>query len=91
MHSPLKTVLGKIENRYQTYYTVSKTHAMSTHHGGAGHPVARDNLHTEATGIDNDNDSISGLDDTLPLLLYCIHCVYSIAFYVIFYVILRCN
>ena len=63
MCSPLKTVLGKIRNRYETYCTVYKTHPMATHHGGAGHPVARDDLHIEdpeTTGIGNDNDSISG-------------------------------
>ena len=49
---------------------VYKIHAMATHHGGAGHPIARDNLHIEdpeATGMDNDNDSISGLDATVAL------------------------
>ena len=71
MHSPLKTMLRKIRNRYQTYCTVYKMQTMATCHGGAGHPVARDvNLHTgdpEAIGIDNDNDSISGSDATVAL------------------------
>ena len=40
-------MLGKIGNRYQTYYTVYKMHAMATHHRGAGHHIARDNLHIE--------------------------------------------
>ena len=45
-------------------------HIMATHHRGAGHPIARDNLHAEdpeATGMDNDNDSISGSDATVAL------------------------
>ena len=41
LHSPLKTVLGKIGDWYQAYCTTYKTHAMATHHGGAGHPLAR--------------------------------------------------
>ena len=63
MHFPLKTILGKIRNRYQTYCTAYTTHTIGTHHGGAGHPIARDDLHmedTETTGMDNENDSISG-------------------------------
>ena len=40
---------------------------MATHHIGAGHPVARGNLHIEdpeTTGMDNNNDSMSGSDAT---------------------------
>ena len=43
---------------------------MATHHRGAGHPIARDNLHVEdleTTGMDNDNDSTSGSDATVAL------------------------
>ena len=43
---------------------------MATYHGGAGHPIARDDLHIEdqeTTGMDNDNDSISGSDATVAL------------------------
>ena len=68
IHTPLKTILVKTGNRYQTYCTVYKTHAMATDHRGAGHPVARDNLHVEdqeAIGLDNDNDSISVSGDTV--------------------------
>ena len=46
-------------------------HAMAIHHRGIGHPIDRHiNLHIEdpeATGIDNDNESISGLDTTVAL------------------------
>ena len=38
--------LGKIRDKYQAYYTMYKTHAMATHHGGTGHPIDKDiNLH----------------------------------------------
>ena len=41
---------------------------MATHHGGTGHCVTRDDIHVkdpETTGMDNDNDSISGLNATV--------------------------
>ena len=69
MHSPLKTMVGKIGNSYQSCCTVYKMHAMVTHHRGTGHPIGRD-LHIEdpeATGIDNKNESISGSDVTVAL------------------------
>ena len=44
---PLKTIHGKIRNGYQTYCTAYKTHAMATHYGGTGYPIARDDLHVE--------------------------------------------
>ena len=43
---------------------------MATQHRGAGHLIARDDLHiddAESTGMDNDNDSISGSDATVSL------------------------
>ena len=71
MHSPLKTVLGKIGDRYQTYWIVYKMQTMATHHRGAGCPIDRDtNLHiedAETTGLENDNEIISGLDTTIAL------------------------
>ena len=70
MISPLKTILGKIRSRYQTYCIVYKTHTIATHHRGAGHPIARDSLQIEdpeTTGKDSNNDSISGLDATVAL------------------------
>ena len=41
--SPLKTVLGKIEDRYQAYCTTYKTCTMATHHRGAGCPLDNEN------------------------------------------------
>ena len=71
MCSSLKAMLGKIGNRYRTYCTVYKMHAMATHHRGAGCFINRNiNLpveDAEATGIDNDNESISGLVTTVAL------------------------
>ena len=40
--SPLKTVLNKLGDSYQTYINTYKTHAMATHHRGAGQPLDRD-------------------------------------------------
>ena len=42
MCSPLKKVLNKIEDSYQTYINAYKTHAMATHHGGTGKPSEKD-------------------------------------------------
>ena len=42
MHSPLKKVLNKMEDSYQTYVNSYKTHAMATHHGGTGKPLQKD-------------------------------------------------
>ena len=71
MHSPLKTMLGKIGDRYQAYCTTYKIHTMATHHGGAGHPVDRDiDLHIgDMEGInmgpDSNNESTIGSDTTI--------------------------
>ena len=71
MHSPFKTVLRKIRDKYQAYCTTYKTHAMATCHGGAGHPLDRGiDLNAEASeprGIDNDNESTHGSDATVAL------------------------
>ena len=71
MHSPFKTMLGKIGDKFQAYCTMHKTHAMATNHGGAGCPLDRDiDLHiedSETTGLDNDNDSTHGSDTTVTL------------------------
>ena len=41
-HSPLKSVLNKIGDSYQTYCNTYKTHTMATHHGSTGQPSDRD-------------------------------------------------
>ena len=63
-HSPLKTVLRKLRDKYQSYCATYKTHAMTSHHRGTGHTGKdRDlNSHVEDTrgkdiGPDNDNES----------------------------------
>ena len=50
-HSPLKTVFNKLGDTYQAYCNIYKTHAMATHHGGAGQPLDRD---TAQNGLDTD-------------------------------------
>ena len=74
MHSPFKTMLGNIGDRYQAYCTMYKMHMLwlpTT--GGAGHPIVRDfNLHIEDAeginaGLDNDNESTIGSDTTVAL------------------------
>ena len=67
MHSPLKTVLRKIRDKYQAFCTMYKTHTMVTHHGDTGHPLDRDiDVHIEAMGIDIDK-STHGSDTTVDL------------------------
>ena len=70
--SPLKTVPGKLGDKYQSYCTTYKTHAMTTCHRGTGHTGEdRDlNFHIEDTGgIDigpnNDNESTNSLHTML--------------------------
>ena len=41
MHLPFQTMLRKIGDKYQAYWTTCETHAMGTHHVGAGHPLDR--------------------------------------------------
>ena len=54
--SPLKRVLNKLGDSYQTYINTYKTHAMATHHGGAGQPSDRDpNLTEQGTDIPSDH------------------------------------
>ena len=67
--SPLKTVLGKIKERYQAYCTIYKTHAMATHHGGAGCPLDRGmDIHAEEPEhADIDNESTHSSDITVAL------------------------
>ena len=64
-------MLRKIRDKYQAYCTTYKTHAMTTHHGGAGCPLDRDNdLHTEdseTTCLYNNNENTSGSDATVTL------------------------
>ena len=42
LHSPFKTVLGRIGDTYQTYCNTYKTLTMVTQHGGSGQPLDRD-------------------------------------------------
>ena len=41
LHPPLKKVLTKLENLYQMYISMYKTHTMATHHRGTGQPLEK--------------------------------------------------
>ena len=68
VHSPLKTVLGKIGDRYQVYCTTYKTHTIATNHGGAGCLLNRGmDIHTEDPECaDIDNESTHSSNPQLP-------------------------
>ena len=38
-HSPIKKILNKIGDSYQTYINYYKTHTMATHYGGIGNAL----------------------------------------------------
>ena len=63
-HSPLKTVLGKITDQYQTYLITYKMHAMVTCHEGRGCSLDRglDILTEDPEHADIDNDSTNSSD-----------------------------
>ena len=55
MHSPLKKVLNKLGDSYQTYVNMYKTHTMATHYRGTGQPSEMDpNPQTQDIDIPND-------------------------------------
>ena len=62
LHSPFKTLFGKIGDTYQAYCYTYKTHAMASCHGGSGHPLDRDTgvmkegHQTTDTDIENTQD-----------------------------------
>ena len=66
MRSPLKKVLNKIEDSYQTHINSCKTHAMATCHGGTGKPSEKDSdlqennvaIHNEYQADINDLENI---------------------------------
>ena len=69
LHSPLKTVLGKIRGRYQAYCTTYKMHTMATPHGGAGWLLERSmDIHAEDCEHANiDDESNQNSDATVAL------------------------
>ena len=68
-HSLLKTMLGKIRDRYQTYCTTYKRHAMATCQRGAGCPLDRgiDLYAEDPEPTDIDNESTHSSDATVAL------------------------
>ena len=69
MHSPLKTVLGKIGDRYQAYCATYKMHAKAAHHEGTGCLFNGDiNINAEdPEPTDIDNESTHSSDATITL------------------------
>ena len=72
VHSPLQTVLRKIRDRYQSYCSTYKTHAMTTCHGGAGHTGKdrdfdshKEDIRGMDIGPNNDNESTNSSDTTI--------------------------
>ena len=66
LHSPLKTVFGKIGDTYQAYCNMYKTYAMATHHGGTGKSLAGDIDVTKETHKTADTD-IEDTQDCHPV------------------------
>ena len=68
-HSPFKTMLVKIRDKYQAYCTTYKTHNMATHLGDTGCPLDRGiNLNVkDPEPTDIDNESTHSLDATVAL------------------------
>ena len=69
MHSPFKTVLKMMGDKYQAYCTMYKTHAMATYHGGTGCLLDRGiDLNAEdPEPTDIDNESTHSSDTTVAL------------------------
>ena len=42
MHSPIKKILNKLGDSYNTYVNYHKTHTMAMHHRGIGKPLEKD-------------------------------------------------
>ena len=62
MHSPLKKVLNKLEDSYQTYINTHKTHTMATHHRGTGKCPEKD-PNPQEQDIDIPNEYQEDMDD----------------------------
>ena len=67
--SLLKTVLGKIGDRYQAYCSTYTMHAMATCHGGVSHPLDRglDIRAKDPEHADIENESTHSSDTTVDL------------------------
>ena len=65
----VKNSTRKIGDWYQAYCTTYRTHAMATHHRGAGHPLNRglDILTEDSEHADINNNNTHSLDATVAL------------------------
>ena len=59
---PIKKILNKIGDSYQTYVNYYKTHAMATHYGGIGKPLEND-FDPQDTNIDIQDDYQADIND----------------------------
>ena len=65
LHSPLKTVFGKLGDTYQAHCNTYKTHAMATHHGGLGQPLDED-IHVTREAHETTDTDIQSVQDFHP-------------------------
>ena len=71
--SPLKKVLNKIEDSYQTYINTYKTHTMATCHGGTGQPPEGD-PNPQEQDVDVHNEYQEDVDDFETRAISCLEC-----------------
>ena len=62
MCPPLKKVLNKLGDSYQTYINMYKMHTIATHHGGTGQPLEIDSS-PQAQDIDIPSCYPEDMDD----------------------------
>ena len=65
MHFPIKRLLTKIEDSYQTYINYYKTHAMATHYGGIVDTSMSNSKHHDMDANDSQGD-INDLENIEP-------------------------
>ena len=66
LHSPLKTVFGKLGDTYQAYCNTYKTHTMATCHGGSGQPLDRE-IDVTGEGHETTHTDIENTQDIHPV------------------------
>ena len=66
--SPIKKILNKIGDSYQTYVNHYKTHVMATHYGGIGKPLENDSdpQDTNVNILDEYQADINDLENIEP-------------------------
>ena len=64
-HYPIKKLLTKIRDSYQTYINYYKTHTMATHYGGIGDTSMSNSKNHDMDANDSQAD-INDLEDIEP-------------------------